>query len=151
MEHHRGRAALRFGLTTLRVLVGVLFVNSGLAKVGAHAETVADFGRWGVPMPDLAVSAVGGLEMVGGALLVLGVATSWVALPLLATMAVAIVTAGRTDGGGHLVLPPVLGLLCALFALRGGGGWQLLSVSPLRPSGLRARRASPPRAAGGNA
>lgn len=134
-----GRSALRFGLTALRALVGLLFVGSGLAKFTDHAQTAVDFAHWGVPLADLAVFGVGGLEVVGGGLLVVGVAIRWVALPLLGIMIGAIVTAGLTDGGEHLVLPPVLALLCGLFAARGGGAWQLLPTAPLaKPAASRA-------------
>ncbi|CAA9567730.1 MAG: hypothetical protein AVDCRST_MAG86-1340 [uncultured Truepera sp.] len=67
--------------------------------------------------------------MVGGGLLALGVATRYLGLLLALTMLGAVVTAGRIDGGSHLILPPILGLLCLLcllFATRGSGAWQLL-------------------------
>ena len=38
----------------------------------------------------------------------------------------AVATAGRVDGGPHLVVPPVLALLCLVLVARGGGRWQLL-------------------------
>jgi len=128
-----GRSARRFGLTALRALVGLVFVASGLTKFADHAQAAVDFARWNVPLAGSAAYAVGGLELVGGALLLLGVATRLVAMPLLAVMVGAVVTAGLTEGGAHLVLPPALALLCALFAARGGGAWQLLAF-PSVPS-----------------
>ena len=133
LEQQSGTSALRFALTGLRLVVGLLFVNSGLAKTLDHAGTAADFAGWGVPLPDLAVYAVGGIELVCGALLVLGVATRRAALPLTAVMAGAALTAGLTDGGAHLVLPPLLALLCALLAVGGGGAGQLRPALRVRP------------------
>lgn len=127
-----GRSALGFGLLALRALVGLLFVASGFSKFADDARTVADFAQWNVPLADSMASVVGGLEVVAGALLVLGVATRLVALPLGVLMIGAVLTAGVAEGGQHLVLPPVLTLLCALFAVRGGGAWQLLA-SPSIP------------------
>lgn len=141
-----GRSAGRVGLTALRALAGLLFVTSGLTKFEAHADTVADFSRWGVPLADLATYAVGGIELVGGALLVLGVATRWVALPLLAVMIGAVATAGVTDGGQHLLLPPALALLCALLAARGGGAWQLIPLASTPSLRSLSGRAQPARA-----
>ena len=113
-------------LTVIRVLVGALFVSSGIPKLGAgHEMFVENFTRWGLPVADLFVYAVGLLEVVGGLALVLGLVTRWVALLLAVDMVGAILTAGLVDGGFHLVAPPILGLLCALIAFRGGGAWQL--------------------------
>ena len=45
----------------------------------------------------------------------------------------AVATAGRIDGGPHLVVPPVLALLCLVLVARGGGRWQLLDrIDPPR-------------------
>lgn len=112
-------------LAALRILVGLFFVFSGLPKLLDSGPFVASFAHWGLPAPELFVPAIGVLEVVCGGLLALGVATRYVALPLAAVMLGAVLTAGRIDGGSHLILPPVLGLLCLLFAARGGGAWQL--------------------------
>lgn len=128
MERFGRERLARVGLALLRVLTGLVFVNSGFAKVANIAGTTADFARWHVPLPDLAAPMVGGVELACGALLIAGIGTRWAALPLLGVTVGAVATAGLTDGGAHLVLPPVLGLLCAVFATRGGGACQLLQV-----------------------
>ena len=86
---------------------------------------VENFTRWGLPVPDLFVYLVGIVEVVCGIALVLGIATRWAALVLALDMVGAILTAGLVDGGIHLIVPPILGLLSALIAARGGGAWQL--------------------------
>lgn len=121
----------------VRIAVGLFFVSSGLPKLAAHAVWVADFARWNVPLPDLAVYGVGALEVAGGLALALGIATRAVGALLAATMVGALLTAGVVDGGRHLILPPVLGLISALVALRGGGAWQ---VRPGAHSPRRLRR-----------
>lgn len=115
-----------FVLAALRILVGLFFISSGLPKLLDPGSFVGGFSHWGLPEPALFVPTIGVLEVVGGGLLVLGVATRYVGTLLALDMLGAVLTAGRIDGGSHLVLPPVLGLFCLLFVTRGGGAWQLL-------------------------
>jgi putative oxidoreductase len=70
-----------WGLTAVRVAMGAILFTAGLDKwrMGIGA-TSANFAKWGIPLPELAGPFVGGLEVVGGALLVLGVFTRWVGL-----------------------------------------------------------------------
>lgn len=119
---------MRVLLTVVRVLVGLFFVSSGLPKLINHEMFAVAFTGWGLPAPDLFVYAVGIVEVVFGLALALGVAARAVALVLAVNMVGAILTAGLVDGGFHLVAPPILGLLCALIAYRGGGAWQLRPV-----------------------
>lgn len=124
-------------LAVARVAVGLFFVASGLPKLAAGAAWSADFGRWHVPLPELAVLAVAVLEVAGGLALVSGVATRVVAALLAAEMIGAVLTAGLVDGGQHLVLPPVLAVVTALIAVRGGGRWQLFPGFPATARGDR--------------
>lgn len=119
-------------VAVIRVAVGLFFVTSGLPKLGDAAVWAADFARWNVPLPDLAVYPVGALEVVGGLALALGLATRAVAALLALTMVGALLTAGLVDGGQHLILPPVLGAVATLLAARGGGAWQLRPHPALR-------------------
>ena len=65
--------------------------------------------------------------------MLLGLATRLGALVLCVAMLGAVATAGRVDGGFHLVAPPVLALFCLVLVARGGGRWQLLDrVDPPR-------------------
>lgn len=120
-----GTRAPQYALTAVRGLVGVAFVLSGLPKLGTPDAAVAAFDRWGLPAPELFIPGLGVVEIVAGVLLVLGVVTRYAALLLAATMVGAILTAGLVEGGLHLVVPPILGLLCLLVAVVGGGAWQL--------------------------
>lgn len=118
-----------FVLAALRILVGLFFISSGLPKLLDPGSFVEGFSHWGLPEPALFVPTIGVLEVVGGGLLVLGVATRYVGTLLALDMLGAVLTAGRIDGGSHLVLPPVLGLFCLLFVTRGGGAWRLPKVA----------------------
>jgi putative oxidoreductase len=120
------RTPLSIGGAVLRVAVGLLFVMSGLPKLGAPASEVDNFDRWGVPLAEVAVPATGALEAVCGLALALGVLTRIAAVVLAAIMVGAFLTAGLTDGVPHTVLPPVLAAICAVVVWRGGGAFQLL-------------------------
>lgn len=104
--------------SVVRVLLGAVFLLSGLPKLLDHAAWAADFARWGVPLPDLAVTAVGGFEVVGGLLLAAGIATRPLAALFAVHMGAALLFAGTSDGGQHVVLPLLLGGLAAASALR---------------------------------
>lgn len=119
-------------LTAVRITVGAAFLFFGLPKLGAPPEVVANFTHWGLPFPGALVPAVGLLEVVAGALLVLGLATRGAAAALAVNMLGAVLTAGRVDGGFHLQVPPVLLALAVLLALRGGGAWQLQALARSR-------------------
>ena len=119
-----GRAAA--ATTAVRVVTGVFFISVSIGKFTEHAQEVADFDRYGVPIPELAVYLVGAVELLGGIALVLGLATRVAALLLAADMIGAIATAGRVDGGTfHLGVAPTL-LVAMLFLLWAGPG--LLAV-----------------------
>jgi putative oxidoreductase len=114
----RGRAAA--ATTAVRVVTGVFFIFVSIGKFTDHAQEVADFDRYGAPIPDIAVYGVGALELLGGIALVLGLATRVAALLLAGDMIGAIATAGRVDGGSfHLGVAPTL-LVAMLFLLWAG-------------------------------
>ncbi|MGL5927619.1 MAG: DoxX family protein [Dermatophilaceae bacterium] len=121
-----GRAAVApTAVGVLRIAVGLLFVLTGSTKLAIHAEEVELFERWGVPVPELAVTGTAVVEIAAGLALAAGVATPLPALLLAATMVGALATAGRFDGGQHLVLPTILLVLLAVVTVARGGRWQL--------------------------
>jgi putative oxidoreductase len=79
-----------WGLTAVRVAMGAILFMAGLDKwrIGIGV-TSANFAKWSIPLPELAGPFVGALEIVGGALLVLGVFTRWVALSFMLQFVVA--------------------------------------------------------------
>ncbi|AKU90824.1 DoxX family protein [Vulgatibacter incomptus] len=75
----------------VRLFVGYFFVETGLGKVqnlGAMAKRFAD---WGVPAPAFSATISGYTELIGGALIVLGLLTRIVSIPMIINMVVAIV------------------------------------------------------------
>jgi putative oxidoreductase len=77
----------------IRIGVGVMFFGSGLGKLGTLSGLTQFFRTLGVPAPEVMAPLVATTELVGGALIVLGLVTRPAALMLCGVMAVAIVTA----------------------------------------------------------
>jgi putative oxidoreductase len=104
------------------VVAGAIFIAFGAAKFLNHGSELASFQAYGLPSPDLFVSAIGVLELVGGVALVLGLGTRLTAVVLAGDMVGAIVVSGLARGEiVSLTLAPVL-LLAMLFLVWTGGG-----------------------------
>ena len=122
-------------LLVLRIVVGGLFVGHGAQKLfgafGGHglAGTAGFFEQIGLRPGMLHARAAGGAELIGGALLILGLITPFAAAALIATMVAAIITVHYAKGvwstqGGYEYN---LVLIAAAFALAGAGpgAWSL--------------------------
>ncbi len=102
---------------TVRVAAGLVFLVFGGGKFVNHASEVASFDSYGLPEPDAFVYAIGVLEVVGGLLLIAGVAVALAALALAGDMVGAIVVSGLKEGEIiSLTLAPAL-LAAMLFLL----------------------------------
>ncbi len=65
--------------TAGRVLIGVLFLMSGLSKLAAPAATQGYIASVGLPLPALAYAVAVAVEVLGSLLLIAGVRTRFVA------------------------------------------------------------------------
>jgi putative oxidoreductase len=109
-------------LALLRAGTGIFFVSVSTGKFFDHAQEAVDFDRYGVPAADVAVYAVGMVELVGGLLLVVGLLTRPSALVLALNLIGAIATAGRVEGGSfHLGVAPTFLAICLLLTWLGSG------------------------------
>lgn len=85
-----------------RIFLAPVFISAGLTKFAAFEDTVAWFGNpdWGLglPFPWLMAFLATTIELVGGFLLLFGLATRYIAIPLMFTMLVAIFTVHWDDG-----------------------------------------------------
>ncbi len=82
-----------FGLLLLRVLVGWVFLSEGIQKfLYPGALGAGRFAKIGIPFPHFTGPFVGVVEIVCGAMLILGIATLYAVIPLLINIGVAIVT-----------------------------------------------------------
>ena len=108
-----------------RFTVGIAFVESGWGKVHNLDKVTEFFTELGIPAPALQATFVSWVELVCGALLLVGLATRLAAVPLLCTMVVALLTARAEDiaGVGDLVgaIEFTYIALLAWLALAGGG------------------------------
>ncbi|HET6344807.1 MAG TPA: DoxX family protein [Myxococcota bacterium] len=80
-----------------RLSVGEMFMASGWGKMRNLPEFIAYFEQLNIPAAGLQAPVVATLELVCGALLMVGLGTRLVCLPLMGIMAVAVVTARRVD------------------------------------------------------
>jgi uncharacterized membrane protein YphA (DoxX/SURF4 family) len=76
----------------IRILVGWVFVSEGMQKFLFPALGVDRFGKIGIPDPHVMAPVVGTVEIVCGAMVILGLWTRLATIPLLAVIATAIVT-----------------------------------------------------------
>lgn len=118
----------------VRIVVGLVFVFTGFSKFASHATEARHFRHWGLPAPSAFVYGVGVVELLAGVVLVLGLAPRLAALVLIVDMLGAMATAGRVDGGVHLIVPALLIVGCLIVIGSGGGRWALVDrLDPAPP------------------
>jgi hypothetical protein len=89
------REPLAQAALAVRLAAGVTFLGFSLGKFIRHDAERGAFDRYGIPFPDGATYLIGGLELVGGAALVIGLLVRPFAFALACNMVGAISTAGR--------------------------------------------------------
>jgi putative oxidoreductase len=90
----------------MRVMVGGVFLSEGILKFVFANQGVGRFTKLGFPMPELTASFIGGLEIVGGCLLIAGLLTRVAAIPFVVEMVVAILATKVALFLGTSPLPP---------------------------------------------
>src|SRR5690242_885297 len=88
------------GPLTLRLSLGAVFLGTGWGKLHNLGQVTGFFTELGIPFPAAQAAMVSVIELVGGSLILLGLFTRFAALPLMATMVVAILTAKRPEIDG---------------------------------------------------
>lgn len=83
--------------TLTRLGVGLLFLRTGWGKVNNLANVTEYFAGLGIPLPGVNAVLAASTELGGGVLLLLGLGTRVVTLPLAVVMGVALATAKRGD------------------------------------------------------
>jgi putative oxidoreductase len=81
----------------VRIVVGWVFLWSGWGKLQILPRMVENFRGWGIPAPEILAPFVSGMEFVGGLLLLVGLLTRFVAVPMMVIMVVAILSAKWAD------------------------------------------------------
>jgi putative oxidoreductase len=92
-------------LLAVRLYWGWQFWQAGWGKLGDIPKVVGYFTSLGIPAPSLNAHFIAGLEAVGGILLILGLCSRLIALPLAIDMVVAYVVADREALGAVISDP----------------------------------------------
>jgi putative oxidoreductase len=115
----------------IRIVVGVMFLMHVWGKFNAGAARVATgFGtNYHLPMPDLFAYTAMGLELVGGACLIIGLFTRFFAAALAVEMGIALLVAhlpkGYAAGAGGFEYVLLIGVALLMIAMRGGGSYSV--------------------------
>jgi putative oxidoreductase len=109
----------------LRLVFGWFWLETGWAKLHNLEFFAARFVEWGIPLPMLSASVSGATDLVGGALLILGLGTRLAAIPMIVNMLVALAvvvlpTIGTLDE--FVELDEVLYVAVLLWLLVAGAG-----------------------------
>ena len=104
------RAADFLAPLAMRLYLVPVFWMAGTKKLGDMENTIAWFGNpdWGLglPMPELMAWAAALTEAGGAILLLVGLATRWISIPLMVTMVVAAVTVHWDKGWAAIAETP---------------------------------------------
>jgi putative oxidoreductase len=77
----------------IRLIVGPVFLSEGIQKFLYPDENgVGRFTKIGIPSPEMTAPFVGLIEIVCGTLIIIGLMTRFASIPLIVTMAAAIIT-----------------------------------------------------------
>ena len=124
----------------MRLFVGYFFFETGWGKIH-HLDAFAErFAGWGIPYPHFNAVLSAYTELVGGALVVAGLLTRVVAIPLIINMLVAIVTvkmASVSSLNDFVELDEPLYLLSFFWLLIAGPGAASLDLLLARATGIR--------------
>ena len=78
------------GPLLLRLVFGWFWLETGWAKLHNLDFFSQRFVEWGIPWPQLSATASGAVDLIGGALLILGLGTRLIAIPMIVNMLVAL-------------------------------------------------------------
>jgi uncharacterized membrane protein YphA (DoxX/SURF4 family) len=123
----------------LRLMAGGVFLSEGILKFVYPNQGIGRFTKLGFPFPHFTATFVGGLEIIGGVLLIAGLVTRLAAITFIVEMIVAILSTKVTLylGTSPLPLPPsppTVGIWAVLHETR--SDWaQLLTVGFLMLAG----------------
>lgn len=116
-------------LLLVRLYWGWQFMQTGWGKVNNLGKVTDFFTSLGIPAPGLNAHFIAGLELIGGVLLILGLASRLIALPLTIDMLVAYLIADRealfsviSDPDKFYAAAPFTFLVASLIVLAFGPG-----------------------------
>jgi uncharacterized membrane protein YphA (DoxX/SURF4 family) len=91
-------------------MAGGVFLSEGILKFVYPNQGVGRFTKLGFPFPHATATFIGALEIVGGVMLIAGLATRFVTIPFIVEMVVAVLSTkiALYLGTSPLPLPPAL-------------------------------------------
>lgn len=131
------------GPLLLRLVFGWFWLETGWAKLHNLAFFSQRFVDWGIPLPTLSATISGATDLIGGALLILGLGTRLVAVPMIINMLVAlavVVLPAITSFNEFFELDEVLYVAVLFWLLMAGPGKASLDHLLARRFGLTARQ-----------
>jgi putative oxidoreductase len=81
----------------IRIVVGWVFLWTGWQKLNFLPRMIQNFREWGIPAPEILTPLASGMEFVGGLLLLVGLLTRIVSIPMMVIMLVALASAKWGD------------------------------------------------------
>ena len=85
------------GPLAVRIVVGWVFMWTGWQKLHFLPRMIENFREWGIPAPEILTPFASGMEFVGGLLLLVGLLTRFISVPMMIIMLVAIGSAKWGD------------------------------------------------------
>jgi len=102
-------AISRYGALPLRAIVGIGFLEHGYSKLSKGPEAFASIlNSLHVPLPHLAAYLTIGVELLGGAALLLGAFVSWVSIPAIVVLLSAMFTVHLPYGFSSIKLKAIV-------------------------------------------
>jgi putative oxidoreductase len=112
-----------YGIFIVRITTGAVFAVHGYQKFAGGIDRIASFfSKIGIPAPNLMAPFIGGLELIGGILLFLGVATRWMSVLFVCEMVVATVLVSIPARSWSAVELPLMLLAATLLLVLAGPG-----------------------------
>lgn len=108
-----------------RISIGSIFIIAGWGKIHNIQKVIGYFTDLGIPLPELHANLVAYTELTCGSLIIIGLLTRLVSIPLMITMIVAILTAKRSEIGGAtdlLGLDEFIYIIFFIWLIIGGAG-----------------------------
>ncbi|MEW6129502.1 MAG: DoxX family protein [Acidobacteriota bacterium] len=107
-------------LWVLQILLAIFYIAQAVLKLMGSEEVVANFKRWGFPSGFHLV--IGGVELLGGLLLLFPKTAAYAAIGLILVMIGAAFT-HILNGEGAMVIMPIIPLLLLAVVAYFRGGW----------------------------